>query len=203
MSQPEIILHRAKATRSFTALWLLEELGLTYEAPLVLSRGAAGYRGPNPNPSGFVPTLVDGGLVIFEAPAICIYLADRYGYGTLAPRIEDQDRGRYLSWLVYSTAQLEPARGAVGVQFPGEKGDWGVGWRPLDEVLDVLVDALKDGPFLLGERFSAADVMIGATLAMGMFTGQIPARPQLAAYTGRLAARPAYVTAASMNWGSD
>lgn len=200
MAQPEIILHRTKATRSFTVLWLLEELGLAYAAPLVPSRAAPDYR--NLNPSGFVPTLVDGGEVIVEVPAICIHLADRYGYGALAPRIEDRDRGRYLSWLVYATAQLEPASSTAGVQLPGGKGDWGVGWRPLDAVLDIVAGALKDGPFLLGERFTAADVMMGATLAMRMFTGQIPPRPELSAYVDRLAGRPAYAAAAALNWGS-
>jgi glutathione S-transferase len=62
------------------------------------------------NPSGRTPLLVDGAVVVSEMPAICIYLADKYSYGTPAPRIEDERRGPYLKWMVYSTAVLEPAR---------------------------------------------------------------------------------------------
>src|SRR5882672_5223577 len=105
-----LVLYRSPATRSFTALWMLEELGVAYRSEIVSRGAAAAPDYLDLNPAGMVPTLVDGETVVRECPAICIYLADRYGYGGLAPRIEEAERGPYLTWLVYATAQLEPAR---------------------------------------------------------------------------------------------
>ena len=79
------------------------------------------------NPHGQVPTLTVGEAVVSEGPAICIFLADRYGYGTLAPRIEEAARGAYLKWLVYATAVLEPARGTQGMAPLQFEPRWGVG----------------------------------------------------------------------------
>lgn len=106
----DLVLYRGVATRSFTALWMLEELGVAYRTELIDWRPAK----PRPeaylrlNPTGEVPTLTDGEAVVRETPAICLYLSDRHGYGTLAPRIEEPLRGAYLSWMVWSTAALDP-----------------------------------------------------------------------------------------------
>jgi len=193
-----LLLYRGPGTRSFTVLWLLEELGTPY--------GSRFVRGDEPtyrrlNPSGFVPTLVHGDVVVHEVAAICLYLGDRFGSGSLAPRIDEPGRGTYLSWMVYAVAQLEPAR-AVRGPLQARPGDWGAGWRPLAEVMPILAAALSPGPYLLGERFTAADVMVGATLAMGQVTGEIPANPVLDAYTKRLAERGAYRRAEASNWGT-
>src|SRR5688572_19469412 len=119
MVDVEVILYRRPGTRSFTALWLLDELGVRYVSRLV--------RGDEPeyrqvNPSGFVPTLVHGDAVVFEVPAIGLYLGDRFGYGTLAPAVEEPERGAYLSWMVYATAQLEPARAVQRVTLEPRRG---------------------------------------------------------------------------------
>lgn len=201
----DLVLYRGVATRSFTALWMLEELGVAYRTELIDWRPAK----PRPeaylrlNPTGEVPTLTDGEAVVRETPAICLYLGDRYGYGTLAPRIEEPLRGAYLSWMVWSTAALDPARATAGVTLPQKPGGWGVGWRPLPEAMRILAEALAHGPYLLGETFTAADVMVGATLAMGRHTGEIPADPVLDAYVQRLEARPANQRAGALNWPPD
>ena len=98
-----ITLYHSPASRAFTAYWMLEELGAPFAVKTVdIRKGEqkqAAYL--KLNPAGKVPTLTDGEVVVSENPAIAIYLADRYGYGTLAPRIDDPDRGPYLKWMVY------------------------------------------------------------------------------------------------------
>src|SRR5947199_7482049 len=105
-----ITLYHSPASRAFTAYWMLEELGVPFTVQTVdIRKGEqkdAAYL--KLNPAGKVPTLTDGPVVVSENPAIAIYLADRYGYGGLAPRIEDPDRGRYLSWMVFATAVVDP-----------------------------------------------------------------------------------------------
>jgi glutathione S-transferase len=159
------------------------------------------------NPMGWTPTLVIGEVIVSENPAICIYLGDRYGYGSLAPMIDDPDRGAYLKWMVYSTAVLEPAVALDGATLDyGAKGpprNWGVDWGKAEDVVRVLVQALEGRDYLLGSRFTAADVMLGASLGVRLFTGMLPAEPVLAAYNERLEARPARRRAGVITWPPD
>jgi glutathione S-transferase len=200
----EIVLYRALASRAFPVLWLLEELGLEARSEIV---SLADWRRPERllqiTPSGKVPAIVDGETVVTEAPAICLYLADRYGYGALAPKVEDPNRGPYLKWMVWSTAVLEPARELQLTTVVPPKNDWGVGWPTWELVLKELADAVAHRPWLLGDRFSAADVMLGSVLSVGLFCEMIPPLPALTAYNERLAARPANQRAGQLNWPPD
>jgi glutathione S-transferase len=200
----EIVLYRAFASRAFPVLWLLGELGLAYRSEIV---SLADWRRPQRlleiTPSGKVPAVVDGETVVTEAPAICLYLADRYGYGALAPKVEEPDRGPYLKWMVWSTAVLEPARELQLTTVVPPKNDWGVGWPKWELVLKELADAVVEREWLLGDRFSAADVMLGSVLSIGLFCEMIPPLPPLIAYSERLAARPANQRAGQLNWPPD
>lgn len=202
MPDREIVLYRSIASRSLTALWMLEELGVPYRSEeRDLRRGET--KDPaylKLNPMGKVPTLQIGDEVVFENPAICLLLADRYGYGTLIPRIEDPRRGPCLQWMVFSTSVLEPTRALREVAIDTPPGAWGGGWGTMDEVARVLVEALRGREWLLGDMFSAADVVLGATISVSLFTKTLPADPVLAGYNERLGARPAYQRAAKMNW---
>jgi glutathione S-transferase len=198
MPQPDITLYASIASRSFTARWILEELGLPYRVQVVDIR-AGEQKAPDYlrlNPMGKVPTLTDGEAVVTETVAICLYLADRYGYGTLAPRIEDAGRAAYLRWAVFATAVLEPAYQTKTLSLPA----FSHGWGDLNSALGAARQVLEPGPWLLGETFTAADVALGATLTVGLFTKQIPEDPVLVAYNDRLAARPAYQAAMKANW---
>ncbi|MFI4976862.1 MAG: glutathione S-transferase family protein [Caulobacterales bacterium] len=198
----EIVLYRSVGSRSFTSLWMLEELGLPYRME---TRDLRKGENRNPdylklNPMGKVPTLMLGDVVVWENPAICMLLADRYGYGTLAPRIEEADRGAYLQWMVFATSVLEPARALREVNIDTPPGAWGGGWGTMDQVTEVLIGALRGRSFLLGERFSAADVMLGSTISVSLFTNTLPADPVLTAYNDRISARPACQKASALNW---
>jgi glutathione S-transferase len=199
----DIVLYRAIATRAIVPLWMLEELGLTYRSEIVDLRSAVEARPAGllaVNPSGRTPLLIDGGVAISEMPAICIYLADRYGYGTLAPRIEDPRRGPYLKWLVYATAVLEPARETQASTIVRPKNGYGVGWPPLATVVHELVQALDGRDYILGDAFTAADVMLGSMVGISLFCELIPPEPALVRYAERVEARPARARAGALNW---
>jgi len=198
MNAPDITLYGSIASRTFTARWMLEELGVAYRVHAVDIR-AGEQKSPDYlrlNPMGKVPTLTDGELVVTETAAICLYLADRYGYGTLAPQVEDALRAAYLRWAVFSTAVLEPAYQTTALGLPAFRHGWG----DLDSALNTVRQALAPGPWLLGETFTAADVALGAALTVGLFTKQIPDDPVLGVYNQRLAARPAYQAASAATW---
>lgn len=198
---PEITLYFARASRAFTPLWLLEELGLPYRLKTMnLRRGdqkTAGYR--RINRMGKVPALTDGETVVAENPAICLYLADRYSYGDLAPEIPDPRRAAYLRWMVFSTAVFEPSVYNDEPQDPLSAG--GRGWGDRASMLATLDEALSVGPWLLGERFSAADVMLGSLISIVLFNSRLPDPPaSFTAYDARLKERPAYRRAVEITW---
>jgi glutathione S-transferase len=198
MPAPDITLYASIASRSFTARWMLAELDLPHRVQVVDIRNGQ-QKAPDYlrlNPMGKVPTLTDGDAVVTETAAICLYLADRYGYGRLAPKVEDPARAAYLRWAVFSTAVLEPAYQTKTLGLSAFRHGWG----DLDSALASMRQALADGPWLLGETFSAADVALGSPLTVGLFTQQLPEDPVLVAYNTRLAERPAYQAALAANW---
>jgi glutathione S-transferase len=181
----EIVLYRSVASRSFAAIWMLEELGAPYRMETVDIRSGA-QKAPDYlrlNPMGKVPTLVVGDSVVTEVPAICLFLADRYGYGGLAPRIDDPDRAAYLRWMVFSTAVLEPA--VIIHELKLEAPSHHAGWGGYDDAVRTLVGLLDGRDYVLGD---------------GLFTKQLPEDPALVAYNARLSARPAHAKAVATNW---
>ena len=201
----EITLYYSVASRSFTALWMLEELGIPYRRE---ERDRRKKENLSPdylrlNPMGHVPTLKIGTVVVSENPAICIYLADRFSYGSLAPKIDEPERGAYLKWLVFTTAVLEPVAALKNatITYPdGREPQWGPNWGSLDQVVKVLADTLTGRQFLLGDRFSAADIMLGSAISMRLFTNMLPPDPALTSYNERLKSRPARQRAEEMTW---
>lgn len=186
-------LYWSPRSRSFSGLWLMEETGQPYERVLTdISTGA--QKTPEflaVNPMGKVPALKDGDVAIAEASAICAYVADCYPEAKLAPPIGDPRRGKYLQWLFFSPGCIEPALIQIFTKLdvPSSTAAWG----SATQVFDVLDAALEKGPFLLGETFSAADIMIGSGLnfAVRLFK-MVPPRPSFDRYIDACAARPAF-----------
>lgn len=179
-------------TRSLRALWILEEAGVPYErVRLDLTAGdqkSAEYRAINPMAK--VPALTDGPLAVAESGAICAYVAEAVPQADLAPPVRDPVRGRYLQWLFFSPGCIEPAILTRYANIPVDSRMASFG--DFDRVFDVLEEAVAKGPWLLGERFSAADVMIGLDLHFGIDIFKlVPSRPILRAYVDRCLARPA------------
>ncbi len=192
-------LYWSPRSRSFSALWLMEEVGRPYERVLVdITTGAqkaADFLAVNP--MGKVPALQDGEAKLGEAAAICAYVADRCPEAGLAPSADDPKRARYLQWLFFAPSCIEPAmvQLATRIQMPPVSAGWG----EATQVFDVLDQALADGPWLLGDSFSAADIAVGSTLnfAVRLFK-MAPTRPAFERYLDRCTARPAFQRAQAL-----
>ena len=188
-----IQLYWSPRSRSFSGIWLLEETGLPYERVLTdITTGA--QKAPEflaINPMGKVPALKDGEATLGEAAAICLYIADRYPQTKLAPDVTDPLRAKYLQWLFFSPSCIEPALMQLFAKFeiPPSTAAWG----SASQVFDALDGALQKGPWILGDKFSAADIMIGSGLnfAVRIFK-MVPPRPSFDAYIDRCTARPAF-----------
>ncbi len=149
-------------TRANRVVWMLEELGVPYETVYVdIFKPGRGAEFLAASPLGKVPALEDGDVRMCDSSAICLYLADRYAPGVLAPAVDDPRRGRFLQWMVFAPAVVEPA---VTEKFGGAAGDSRAnGWGDFDRMVRTWEQGLGDRPWILGERFTAADVMLGAT----------------------------------------
>jgi glutathione S-transferase len=178
-------------SRAVIAKWMLDECGAKYEiVPIDFEKRE--HKSPDflkINPAGKLPALVDGDSKIFEGAAICLYLGDKFPAARLAPGIDAPERGRYLSLMVYSTSQLEPAMGDALLGGPATTPQRG--WTDFATAMDVVEGQLGDGPYLFGSWFTAADVMIGSMFIWRRLFGGQPDRPKLEAYVDRLLARPA------------
>ncbi|MEJ1171087.1 glutathione S-transferase family protein [Variovorax sp. CCNWLW235] len=177
-------------SRSQVAKWMLDEAGVEYEIVPTLIREKA-HKKPEYlkiNPAGKLPALVDGRTRVFENAAICMYVADKFPQARLAPPLDSPDRGRYLSLMVYSTAQLEPSMGdsMLGVR----SNNSARGWTNFEQAKDAVERELGEGPYLFGARFTAADVMIGSMFIWHRAFGGRSNRPKIDAYINRLQARP-------------
>ena len=179
-----------RQSRAVIAKWMLDECRAEYEiVPIDFEKRE--HKAPEflkINPAGKLPALVDGDAKIFEGAAICLYLGDKFAAANLAPRIGAPERGRYLSLMVYSTSQLEPAMGdaMLGGQTSPQRG-----WTDFETARSVIEGELGNAPYLFGEWFTAADVMIGSMFIWRRMLGGQQDRPKLEAYVDRLLARPA------------
>ncbi len=182
-------------TRSLRALWMLEEVGAPYERVLVDLKSGAHH---NPdyhaiNPMEKVPALECDGATVAESGAIIAFLAEKFPQARLAPPLGDVSRGRYLQWLFFGPL-IEAAitQKFANVQMPENTAGWG----SFDKVFGVLSEVLSASPYMLGDRFSAVDVMIASDLhfVIDMFKMLEP-RPEFSAYLDRCRSRPAYLRA--------
>jgi glutathione S-transferase len=190
----KLTLYHAAPSRSSIVHWMLEELGEPHDIELVsFKRGE--NRQPNYlaiNPMGKVPALRHGDVVITEAAAICTYLADEFPKARLNIPIGDPRRGIYLKWLFFGPSCLEPAIAERAFPRKEPAPRTALGFADYDTVMDVLAKAAgAANPYLMGEQFTAADVIIGSGLRWGTMFKLIPERPEFTAYVARLNQRPA------------
>jgi glutathione S-transferase len=190
----KLTLYHAAPSRSSIVHWMLEELGEPYDVHL-LSLANGDNRKPDylaVNPMGKVPALKHGDTVITEVSAICTYLADEFPRAKLNIPIGDPRRGIYLKWLFFGPSCIEPAITDRAFPRKEEARRAALGYGDFDTVIDVVAKAVSgNGPYLMGEQFTAADVVIGSTLRWGVIFKLLPERPEFLAYTTRLAERPA------------
>ncbi|HRE45259.1 MAG TPA: glutathione S-transferase family protein [Terricaulis sp.] len=192
-----LTLYTNPQSRGRVARWMLEEVGAPYKT-VVLGYGTS-MKDPSYlaiNPMGKVPAIQHGDTVVTECAAVCAYLADAFPQANLAPAVSDKARGPYYRWLFFTAGPFEAmiTDKSLGVTIPAEKAGF-VGYGTGAEVLDVIENALKGKDYLLGSRFSAADVYVGAQISFGLQFGSLEKRPVFVDYAARLAARPAAIRA--------
>ena len=186
------LFHRPK-TRSSRFLFLLEELEAPYQIKLVTTRtrdGTGAVDPANPHPHGKVPAISDDGVIVFESPAIAIYLTDKFPKNRLGPLVGEPERGAYLSWLCYYTGVLEPAFTSKFMNVEVPRGT--AGWVAVEEAMPAVIDVLSKEPYILGDRFSAADVLYATTFAMFGRTPMMPKSTVIDDYVKRVVVRPAF-----------
>ena len=181
-------------TRAARILWLLEELGIDYERITVDVRDANAKLDPEflrASPMGKVPAIWDGDTKMAETAAIGLYLADQYAYGTLAPKLDDPLRGQYLYWMLFTPAVIEPA---MSEKFKGLDSDrFRSGWGDFDLMVETLEKGVTEGPWLLGETFTAADVIVSLSAIFMKDFDMLGQNPAIDAYVERARQRPAYI----------
>ena len=189
----EITFYTNPMSRGRIVHWLLEELGVPYETRILdLEKGE--HKKPEYlqiNPMGKVPAIVHRGVVVTEAAAICTYLADAYPQAGLAPALDDPQRGTYLRWIFFGAGCIEPAIVDKLFNRPAVERKGALGYGSYEDTLNALETALEPGPFILGNRFSAADVYVGAQIQWGLMVKALEPRPVLLKYMERVGARPA------------
>ena len=189
-------------TRASRAVWCLEELGEPYERVLIDIRDPEARKDPGfraASPMGKVPALEDDDIRLADSAALCLYLADRYAPERLAPRIDGPDRGRFLFWMFFAPGAMEPAMAEKMGGWTTSRGSHG--WGDFETMLETLEYGLAPGPWLLGERFSVADVMVGSTAAFMRMFGILPESAAISGYIDRCLERPAYARAMAMDEG--
>ncbi len=187
-----LVHYHAPNTRSFAIRWMFEELGNPPHELKVLNFKTGEHKSPAHlaiNPMGKVPTIVHGTTVITEAAAIAMYLADLFPEKGLAPKIGDPERGTYLRWIIFNQAAVEPA--ICDHALKREQGPAGMlPYGTYAETIEALAGALRLGPYILGDTFSAADIIVGSGVRWMLMFKLLPERPEFTNYAERLAARP-------------
>ncbi len=188
-----ITLYHSPRTRSSRFLWLLEELETPYEIKSVTIKRGDGSGAPdagNPHPHGKVPAIVHDGVLVFESAAIALYLTDAFPAKAIGPKIGDKTRGPYLTWLAYYAGVMEPAWVSKFMKFEAPRGT--AGWVPAEETVSYIEATLRKGPYLLGDKFSAADVLFASTFKLFMNSPLLAKTDWLERYVTLCTERPAY-----------
>ena len=170
-----ITLYHAPRSRASRFIFLLEELGTPYElAEVSIRRGdGSGALDPaNPHPHGKVPVIRDGETIVYESAAIALYLTDKFPQAGIGPVVGDAKRGAYLTWLAYYAGVMEPSWTSAFLKTEVPRGT--AGWVKTDEVMELVNSTLAKSPYILGEKFSAADILIGTTFKLFMGSPLLP-----------------------------
>lgn len=180
-------------SRALTSDWMLKELDAEHER-IVIDIQAGEQNSPEYraiNPMGKVPTLVDGDAVITEAAAICAYLADKFAEKGLAPSPSSPERGRYYRYLFFSGNTLEPLLSITSLGVKDIKPHT-MGWGDMQRAMAAVESMTPDTGWTIGDKFTAADVVFGGTLAFFCDFNMMTASPKVVSYVERIKSRTAY-----------
>ncbi len=190
-----LTLYHAPQSRSSRILWLLEELQADYEIAYVdipRADGSGAADSKNPHPDKKVPALVHDGELITESIAIVLYLTDMFPEASIGPKVGDPGRGAYLTWLAYYAGVMEPVLNHQFLDLGDHEG-LARTFRGRREMDKRILDALNRSPYITGENFTAADIIIAS---LGHFIREmLPANGVVDAYLERCGKRPALAIA--------
>lgn len=190
----EITLYHAPRSRSLSVYFMLEELGVPYNLHILNLRRAEQKRPEYLaiNPMGKVPALKCGSEIITETPAICAWLAEKFPEKSLDVPMSSGRRGEYLKWLFFSPACFEPA--VIDHLFKRDNPDPGsIGYGTLGTVFRTMESVLTAREWLMGDQFTAADVVLGSAVYWAKMTGAVKEGTVLDKYAHRIASRPAHM----------
>jgi len=193
----ELVFYTNPMSRGRITRWMLEEVGQPYRTEVLdyaTTMKAPEYRAINP--MGKVPAIRHGDVVVTEGAAICAYLADAFPQAGLAPAVTDRLRGTYYRWLFFAAGPTEAAitNKSLGVVLSDQQRRT-AGYGSLEEVTDALELAVSGRAYIVGDRFSAADVFVGSQIGWGLQFGTLERRPEFERYVGGIMGRPAAVRA--------
>ncbi len=197
----ELVLYTNPQSRGRVVRWMLEEVGQPYRTEILdyaSSMKAPAYLAINP--MGKVPALRHGDAVVTETAAICVYLADAFPQARLAPPPGDRLRATYYRWLFFTAGPVEAAvsNKALGFVVPPERERM-TGYGNFSNVMNTLEAAISRSEYLVGDSFTAADLVVGSQLGFGMMFGTIDKRPAFERYWHRLSARPGFARAKQLD----
>ncbi|RUO26539.1 glutathione S-transferase [Aliidiomarina minuta] len=197
----ELTLYTNPNSRARIIRWLLEELNVPYQVK-VMEYGAE-MKSTDflaLNPMGKVPVITHGDLVVTEVAAICAYLADQFAEKGFAPAPDSAERGSYYRWLFFAAGPLEMATSAKAYDWRLDAENAPeVGCGLYEDTINALETALKNGPYICGEQFTAADIYVGSHIIWGMVFKTLEERPAFKEYARRLQARKAYIHASHLD----
>jgi len=192
-----LTLYHHPRTRSSRFLFLLEELGAPYEIHRIANirrpYGSGAVDPENRHPHGKSPALKDGDVLVLESSALALYLTDKFTQNGIGPVVGDSHRGAYVSWLAYYAGVMEPAWMSAYMKWEVPRGT--AGWVKTDEVMAFVNSTLEKSPFILGEKFSAVDILVATTFKMFLGSPILERTPLLESYVNRVTARPAFARA--------
>ena len=189
----ELVFYTNPMSRGRIIRWMLEEVGVPYRT--VVLDYASSMKAPDylaVNPMGKVPAITHRGVTVTEGAAICAYLADAFPEAGLAPPVTSPERGTYYRWLMFACGPVEAAvtNKSMGFVVPDERRAT-AGYGCLEDTLNALETAVTGKTYIVGDKFSAADVYVGAQIGWGMMFGSIEKRPAFEAYWAGISQRPA------------
>jgi glutathione S-transferase len=197
----DLVLYTNPMSRGRVARWMLEEIGQPYKVEVL--DYASTMKGPAYlaiNPMGKVPALRHGDAVVTETAAICAYLADAYPQAQLVPPPGDRLRAAYYRWMFFAAGPFEAAASnkVMGFVVPPDRERM-MGYGNFAKTVSTLEAAISAADYLVGNRFSAADIYVGAQIGFGMMFGTLERRPAFERYWARMSARPAYSRAVQLD----
>jgi len=198
-----LTLYYTPKTRAQRIRWLLEECHVQYHLVNIDLFNGEGYSAEylKVNPLGYVPTLTDNDVTISESGAIAQYITQQYAASHLQPEIGTADYMKFLQWLYFTTSTLEPPLWEIQLHswiLPKEKRNRSaieIANDRYDPIVKVVNDELSNKPYILGDTFSTADILLSSTLAW--HKKSLKKYPVLADYVEKLFNRPAYIEALS------